>query len=127
MPKKQNIPGGYVSPHFRETEFACNHCGSLGDGVNMDLVDILEKTRTDLGGRVVTLNSAYRCPLHNAAVGGARNSQHLYGTAVDIVVDGVAPKAVYSYFQKLFPNRYGLGQYNSFTHFDVRKGGAARW
>lgn len=35
-------------------------------------------------GRPIVVNSGYRCPELNRAVGGAVNSQHLYGEAADI-------------------------------------------
>ena len=35
-------------------------------------------------GRPVVVNSGYRCPRLNTLVGGAKNSQHLYGQAADI-------------------------------------------
>ena len=35
-------------------------------------------------GIAMTVNSAYRNPARNAAVGGARNSRHMYGDAADI-------------------------------------------
>ena len=116
---------GYVSEHFREAEFACNHCGKLHpDGIPQDLIDILEKIRTRYGKPVV-INSGYRCPTHNAAVGGATNSEHMKGRAADFWMDGVSPAQVYADLDKEWPNG-GLGKYNSFTHIDVR-GYPARW
>lgn len=44
----------------------------------------LEKVRTLLGVPI-TVSSWFRCPLLNAAVGGARNSDHLIGAAVDFI------------------------------------------
>lgn len=38
----------------------------------------------DLVGRPLIVNSGYRCPALNAAVGGVKNSQHLTGQAADI-------------------------------------------
>lgn len=37
----------------------------------------------------VTVNSAYRSPAVNAAVGGSKTSQHMYGEAADIEISGV--------------------------------------
>ena len=34
----------------------------------------------------MVVTSGYRCPIHNAAIGGAAESQHIYGTAADIAV-----------------------------------------
>lgn len=49
--------------------------------------DVLEPLRA-LVGRPVRVGSAYRSPEVNAAIGGAKNSQHLHGLAVDVRVDG---------------------------------------
>ncbi len=38
----------------------------------------------ELWGAPLTVNSGYRCPALNRAVGGAANSHHLRGMAVDI-------------------------------------------
>jgi len=47
------------------------------------LVAGLERYRALSGGPVVVI-SGYRDPRHNAAVGGAPGSQHLYGNAADL-------------------------------------------
>jgi len=73
--------GGRCSEHFRFREFR-----SKGDGwikVDRALVHGLERYRSLLG-RPVTIVSGYRDPAHNAAVGGASSSQHLFGNAADI-------------------------------------------
>lgn len=55
----------------------------------------MEKVREILGNRVVSVNSGYRSPSVNRAVGGARNSAHLSGLAVDFNCYGFGdPKAV---------------------------------
>lgn len=113
--------------HFSPAEFACNHCGELpSGGMDLDLIDLLEKIRSHFGDKPITINSGYRCPYKNAECGGASNSQHLYGTAADIVVDGnkVKPSAVYAYLDPFHEG--GLGSYDTFTHVDVR-GSRARW
>ena len=46
----------------------------------------LENVRTTMN-KPLTVNSAYRTPKYNKAVGGVVNSQHIYGTAADIRVD----------------------------------------
>ena len=38
----------------------------------------------EMYGKPITVNSGYRCPKLNAAVGGAKNSQHMKGEAADI-------------------------------------------
>lgn len=44
---------------------------------------VLEPVREKLGRQIV-VNSGYRCPKHNLAVGGVVNSQHMKGEAADI-------------------------------------------
>ena len=73
--------GGRCSAHFRFREFR-----SKGDGwiaLDRALVHGLERYRRLLD-RPVRIVSGYRDPAHNAAVGGASDSQHLFGNAADI-------------------------------------------
>jgi peptidoglycan hydrolase-like protein with peptidoglycan-binding domain len=55
----------------------------------------LEALRKKLGNVPITVNSGFRSIAHNAAVGGASDSMHLYGTAADLDVPGVANRTVY--------------------------------
>lgn len=127
-PIQEPIPEGYLSPHFREAEFDCNHCGKYGDTISMELIGVLEDCRAHFG-KSITINSGVRCDYHNAAVGGAKNSRHKVenADAADVVVRDVAPSLVHQYFVDTYPGRYGIGKYNSFTHIDTRPGGSARW
>jgi len=43
---------------------------------------------------LVEVSSYYRCPVYNQSVGGAKNSRHLEGRAMDFVFPGVAPDEV---------------------------------
>ncbi|WP_055590849.1 D-Ala-D-Ala carboxypeptidase family metallohydrolase [Streptacidiphilus griseoplanus] len=55
----------------------------------------LEALRKKLGNTAITVNSGFRSISHNADVGGASDSMHLYGTAADLDVPGVANRTVY--------------------------------
>lgn len=48
--------------------------------------NVLQPARNALGA--ITVTSGYRCPKLNKAIGGARNSDHMYGRAADIVPTG---------------------------------------
>ena len=113
-----------LSNNFRVREFACAD-GSDPIFIADELVIVLQNIRTHFG-KAVTITSAYRTPSRNSAVGGTAYSQHLYGTAADIKVNGISPKNVAAYAEKLMPNRGGIGIYNTFTHIDVRKT-KSRW
>lgn len=102
-----------LSKNFRLAEFKCK-C-SRCDTVLVDtaLTDILQQIR-DHFGVSVNINSGYRCPEHNAEVGGASGSHHMQGMAADIVVEGIAPKEVALYAESIGVKRIGL--YDSFVH-----------
>ena len=108
-----------LSTNFKVKEFACS---DKSDPIFIapKLVTILQKIRTHFG-KAVTINSGYRTPAHNKKVGGATQSQHLYGMAADISVKGVSPKEVAAYANKLMPNSGGIGIYDTFVHIDVRE------
>jgi hypothetical protein len=84
----------------------------------------LEEVRSHFGNKPIKVNSWYRDDNANKEAGGEKNSRHLYGDAVDIVISGINPKIVYAQLDK---NHYGgLGEYKSFDHIDWR-GYKARW
>ena len=107
-----------LATNFRVREFACSD-GSDPIFIDSELVTVLQKIRTHFG-RSVKITSAYRTPSHNKAVGGTRFSEHQFGRAADIKVNGVSPKMVANYAEKLLSNRGGIGIYNTFVHIDVR-------
>lgn len=116
--------GTYLSDNFKVKEFACND-GSDTVLISDELVDLLQKIR-DHFGVAVTINSGYRTSTYNKKVGGATNSQHVKGTAADIVVKGVDPLTVAQYSEHLMPDSGGIGVYQTFTHVDVRTS-RSRW
>jgi len=80
----------------------------------------LEAVRKKGGSRPIGINSAFRSTPYNDCIGGARASQHLYGTAADNRMSGVDNRterriAKGSQF-------HGIGCYSSMTHnhFDLR-------
>lgn len=115
-----------LSTNFKVREFRCQD-GSDVILVAPELVTVLQKIRTHFA-RPVTITSAYRTPTHNKRENGEPFSQHLYGTAADIVVTGVTPAKVAAYVETLMPNKGGIGIYTKrgFTHIDVRKK-KSRW
>lgn len=79
-----------ASPNFKDSEFVVTNTGlpnNLPDTfiLNRDvLCRQLQKIR-DYVGRPVVINSAFRSPAVNKAVGGVKNSRHLTCLAADIV------------------------------------------
>lgn len=107
-----------LSENFVSTEFDCKckrYCKSTE--IDPELVEHLQKIR-DHFGKPVTINSAYRCKKHNASVGGAVCSKHLYGMAADIKVEDVEPLKVAQYAESI--GIKGIGLYSKFVHIDTR-------
>ena len=76
--------------NFVVGEFQCKCCGDLPENARSNevaLVDNLLDQVRDVFGHEIKVNSGYRCPRHNAKVGGVKNSQHLTGEAADICAE----------------------------------------
>lgn len=54
------------------------------------LVDNVLDPLREAWGKPIRVNSGYRCPALNRAVGGSATSQHLTGQAADITAGGVS-------------------------------------
>lgn len=114
-----------LAKYFRREEFACK-CGCGFSTVDVELLEILVDCR-EYFGAPVRINSGCRCPEHNKAVGGEKKSYHMDGRAADITVRGVDPTEVAAWFQAAYPDKYGLGVYNTFVHVDSRSGKWRGW
>lgn len=79
----------------------------------------LQRARNQLGAPF-QINSWYRPPAINEAVGGVSNSQHLYGSAADIQVAGYSGRAIANAVMLWWPG--GVGIYSnlpSVVHLDI--------
>jgi len=113
-----------ASHFFKREEFACK-CGCGFDVVDEELLGVLEDLRLEFD-KPVYINSGCRCAVHNKAEGGSKNSQHVFGKAVDIRVEGIEADEVADHLEYTYTNHYGIGRYEGRTHIDVREK-KARW
>ena len=100
--------------HFTEAELACRCCGQCT--MNEQFLIALDMARRD-AGLPFHVTSGYRCEKHNMAVGGATNSAHTKGLAVDIACQSSTErmkilKALLRYF-----DRVGIAK--TFIHVDA--------
>lgn len=85
-----------VTEHFKVSEFRCK-CGATHDTlISQELVDRLEKLRTNLNCSKIIINSGYRCSKHDKNVGGSGSGQHTTGKAVDVVCYDSSGKTISS-------------------------------
>ena len=120
-----------LAPDFKVRELRCK------DGTDTVMVDevltvVLQCIREHFGKPVV-VTSGYRTAAHNAAVGGAKSSQHRLGRAADIRVQGVSVEDVAAYAERLMPDWGGVGRYpvkagrtTGWVHVDTRAN-KSRW
>ncbi len=93
----------------------------------------------NLDSKALYINSAYRSPSHNKAIGGAHKfvkgkrvetSQHVLGKAGDLSHRDLKPEQLHYAILKLISDgkikEGGVGLYNGFVHYDIR-GTKARW
>lgn len=125
-----------MSKYFSEDEFRCKgeECGcghSLPEnGMDATLLILLEEVRSRLGS-AITISSGYRCPIHNANVGGVIDSQHVQGCAADCIQSVLSIDDFATLVEDTMADlgiEGGIGRYydEGFVHVDTR-GYTARW
>lgn len=93
--------------------------------INPQLFDLLSAVQTKAGGRVLTLTSGYRTRATNTQVGGATESQHVEGTAADVVVPGLSPKQMAELVASFGVGGVGYYPQGGYVHADT--GPVRRW
>ena len=120
-----------LTKNFTLSEFASHDGAPFPPDVLTNLQEIAKNLQAlrDYLGCPLKINSGYRSPAHNKAVGGASKSQHVLGKAADISCHKYTPAQVHAAIQHLIKTGKmqdgGLGQYNTFTHYDI--GTPRRW
>jgi uncharacterized protein YcbK (DUF882 family) len=107
-----------VSEHIKVKDFACKD-GSDIILINPYLVELLEKIIAHYNKKL-TIISGYRTPTYNKKIGGAGISQHMFGNAADIRIDGVSPSEITTWLKSFHQGGIGLYIGSKFTHVDVR-------
>ena len=90
------------------------------------IAGVMQEVRVLLGDRPTHCNSWFRDAETNRRVGGASQSRHLAGDAVDFVVAGIHPRDVLARVRPWWGARGGIASATVFTHIDAR-GYSARW
>lgn len=116
--KRLGIPNTPTAEHIENMRYCCEM--------------ILEPVRAHFG-KPVKINSSYRSPAVNRAVGGSKTSQHVNGQAIDFEIMGVDNKVVADWigdnleFDQVILEFYTKGDKNSgWVHASIKKGGGNR-
>lgn len=86
--------------------------------------EVLEPIRIKYG-KPIKITSGYRCPELNRKIGGARNSQHVYGSASDIKPVNGTVKELFDFIEQMIKNkeiscRQLIDEYNySWVHIAI--------
>ena len=81
----------YVAEHITENEYKCKCCSNYPPDFDIDdipvpyeiLFDSFKAIR-EAWDKPIRITSGYRCPMHNAMVGGKVLSVHMFGLALDL-------------------------------------------
>jgi len=126
-----------ITKNFKLSEFACKDKQRTMI-LDPDIIYHIQRLQEfrNWYNRPMIINSGYRTPEHNRAVGGATNSMHMKGIAADIAL----PQEYYSFstarkneFKKNVETKWaelckkaglggGVGWYGTFFHLDSRPG-----
>jgi len=112
-----------MTKNFSNRELQCRcGCGALPNQDFMNRVQVLR----DILGTPLIVNSAMRCAEHNRAIGGAANSHHLSGNAIDLRANnGMEAYQIGMLAFRLGFTGIGVGE--TFIHIDTRAVNPILW
>lgn len=114
-----------ITANFKLEEFN-SKCGRpIPNNVLPNIIELAKNLQVlrNAVNKSISITSGYRSPEHNAKVKGAKDSQHVKGTAADIKVAGMTPKEVALVIEGLIEQgkikQGGIGIYPSWVHYDI--------
>lgn len=111
--------------YFTREELRCKcggrYCGGFPAEPKEAAVRVADRARAHFGrpGHNV---SFLRCKEWNRLQGGVANSQHMYGEAMDLRIEGVSAGELYSFLRKQPEVRYTYAINAANVHFDIHPG-----
>ena len=111
---------------FKRAEFRCKCGGRYCNGYPAEMqeavVKIADAARSHFG-KPAHVISGLRCQKWNAHEGGVANSQHMYGEAIDLRIDGVDSETLRQFVSTQPGHRYSYRINSTNVHFDIPKVG----
>lgn len=123
-----------LTSHFTLDEMLVSQTAARRGITNIPTPDVVEELRRlcelilqplrDSLDRPVLVSSGYRSPELNRAVGGAKNSCHMFGRAADISVPGMTVYGVCHRIVSLhLPFRQCIDEFNAWVHVSIEPTG----
>lgn len=106
----------YISRDEPYIACPCGKCGGFPAEPRERLIRAADAVRRHFHAPLIP-TSTVRCPEHNNAVGGVKNSRHLEGRAMDFVVKGKGSAEVLTFVKTLGPS-YAYAIDDSAVHMD---------
>ena len=111
--------------YFKRDEFRCKcggrYCNGFPAEPKEQLVELLDAAREHFC-RPAHVVSGLRDSQWNQIQNGVANSQHMYGEAADVRIDGVSADALLAFFQGRPGVRYAYKINSTNVHVDIPKG-----
>ena len=111
--------------YFTREEFKCKCRGKFCNGYPAEMqeavVKIADAARAHFG-KPAHVVSGLRCEKWNAHEGGVANSQHMYGEAIDLRIDGVSSEELRQFVSTQPGHRWSYCINSTNVHFDIPKG-----
>lgn len=110
--------------YFTREEFKCKCGGRYCNGYPAEMKEAVVRIANNARkhfGRAGHIISGLRCQIHNANEGGVANSQHMYGEAIDLRIDGTNADQLLA-FIKTQSHRYAYKINGTNVHVDIPKG-----
>jgi uncharacterized protein YcbK (DUF882 family) len=112
--------------NFTLAELACKDGTPVPYALRPLAIKLLLQLETirSIWDKPIIITSGFRTWSHNKAVDGSPISFHLLCMAVDFKVQGVEPREVYAAVLHLMQageiEKGGIGEYDTFIHYDIR-------